>query len=102
METKTERRLTLKTASGCRMLLAISIAIIRCLAGAHLLTSDGGTVKVSLVKIDDAVRLWMVNCTSGRTTDEDNLPAVIVTRRGCCMLLQEDLRRNLLAEGLSS
>ncbi|NLM28124.1 MAG: hypothetical protein GX211_08100 [Clostridiaceae bacterium] len=102
METKTERRLTLKTASGCRMLLAISIAIIllfSCIA--HLLTSDGGTVKVSLVKIDargatmDGELYYPVG-----TTDEDSLPAVIVTHgAGVTHIVTRGLAQELARRG---
>ncbi len=102
MEGNEERKLTLKTVKGCRRLLAISIAIILLFSCfAHLLTTAGGKVKLVRVAIDargammDGELYYPVG-----TTDEDSLPAVVVTHgAGVTHIVTKGIAQELARRG---
>ena len=79
-----EKKGTLKTADGCKRLIAIFVAVILLASfSAQLISSDFGKVKISNLSID--VRGGTLNFDlyypSGTTADS-NLPAVIVNHGG--------------------
>lgn len=97
-----EKRLTVKTARGCRLLLAISIVIVLLFSFfAHLLTTNGGTVKLTRVTIDarGASMEGELYYPVG-TTDEDNLPAVVVTHgAGITHIVTKGISQELARRG---
>ena len=85
METiQKNRLLTLKTSNGCRIILAICIIfILLCGFFAHLISTDGGQVKITRLTIDtrgasvDADLYYPVG-----TDSTDKLPAVVIAHGG--------------------
>lgn len=82
------KKLTLKTKEGCWRLLAIFIVIIL-LSGfvARMISSSGGSVKISRVTYDSrgATANADLYYPAG-TSDKDSLPAVLVAHGGIAML----------------
>jgi len=97
-----EKKLTLTTISGCKRLLAICICVILLFSFfAHLVSTKSGTIKVSRVTFDargatmDAELYYPVG-----TTDEDKLPAVIVTHgAGCTLDVTKGIAQELARRG---
>jgi len=75
-----EKKLTLKTASGCRRMLAILIAVIfLCSFIAQMISTDCGRIKVENITIDSrgATLTGDLYYPAG-TDDEDSIPGLVV------------------------
>lgn len=102
MVVNNEKKLTVKTTNGSRRLLAISITMVILFSFfAHLLTTAGGMVKLTRVTIDargasmDGELYYPVG-----TTDEDSLPAVVVTHgAGITHIVTKGIAQELARRG---
>ena len=96
------KSLSLHSEQGCKRLLAICLAVILVFScAAHLLTTDWGSVKIERVAFDargakiDAELYYPVG-----TTDEDKLPAVVVTHgAGCTFGVTRGIAEELARRG---
>lgn len=94
------KKLTLKTKEGCWRLFALFLVLILVFSfAARMVSSAGGKVKISRVTFDSrgAIIDAELYYPSG-TSDEDKLPAVIVTHgagveKGCLRGISEEIAR---------
>ena len=79
-----DRKLTCKTKEGCKRLIAVFLAIILLSSFlAHLLSTDGGTVKITRVKIDTRGAVMDADLYYPAGTDShDKIPGVVVAHGG--------------------